>query len=171
MDDFLTKPVDVEALRSTLQRWVDNPSAHQSDARPDEVAVLIEVPAVDPDVLDPARLDELLDLDPGDPSMVLRFIGRFGANARTTVSGMREAKEAGAAYELGRLAHALKGSAANLGAHRLAALCKEVEFLGDDGVLAQDAELERVAQEVDAAASALEEFAAGLSVGAGDQRG
>ena len=88
--------------------------------------------------------------------MVLRFIGRFGANARTTVSGMREANEAGAAYELGRLAHALKGSAANLGAHRLAALCKEVEFLGDDGVLAQDAELERVAQEVDAAASALE---------------
>jgi PAS domain S-box-containing protein len=177
MDDFLTKPIDVDGLRRALQTWTGGvgrlsrgeelrPSA---DARPSGQPA-DGVPAVDPEVLDPDRLRELLDLEPGDPSLLLRFIGRFGSTARGTLTSMREAHGAGTASELGRLAHGLKGSAANLGAHRLAAACRDIELLADEGGLADGDDLAHVAQEVDTAASALEAFAAGLSVGLGADR-
>jgi CheY-like chemotaxis protein/HPt (histidine-containing phosphotransfer) domain-containing protein len=161
MDDFLTKPVDVRALQETLRRWVQGATSDTDGAEAGETAVGT-TPRVDPSVLDPARLEELLDLDPGDPSLLLRFIGRFGTNAREAVDGMRGALEAGEAHRLGRLAHGLKGSSANLGAHRLAELCKEVELMGEGGVLATEAQLDGVAAEVEAAAAALEGFAAAL---------
>jgi HPt (histidine-containing phosphotransfer) domain-containing protein len=161
MDDFLTKPVDVRALQETLRRWVQGATSDTDGAEAGETAVGT-TPRVDPSVLDPARLEELLDLDPGDPSLLLRFIGRFGANAREAVDGMRGALEAGEAHRLGRVAHGLKGSSANLGAHRLAELCKEVELMGEGGVLATQAQLDGVAAEVEAAAAALEGFAAAL---------
>ena len=74
----------------------------------------------DTSVLEPVPAGELLDLDPGDPSMLLRFIDRFGPNARATLAGMREAREAGTPTSSAGYAHALKGSASNLGATRLA---------------------------------------------------
>ena len=72
---------------------------------------------------------------------------------------MREAREAEAPHELGRFAHALKGSAANLGATRLAELCKEVEDLGEDGVVVDQPALVGVERALDAAVKALESFA------------
>jgi HPt (histidine-containing phosphotransfer) domain-containing protein len=72
---------------------------------------------------------------------------------------MREAREAGTPAELGRFAHALKGSAANLGATHLAALCKEVEDLGEDGVVVEQPALVGVERALDAAVKALEAFA------------
>lgn len=157
MDDFLTKPVDVTLLRETLDRWVPTSGeTHVDEGAPDtrRLAAL-----ADTTVLDPDRLEELLDLDPGDPSMLLRFIDRFGPNARGTLAGMREAREAGTPHELGRFAHALKGSAANLGATHLAALCKEVEDLGEDGVVVEQPALVGVERALDAAVKALEAFA------------
>ncbi|NYG07092.1 hypothetical protein BJ986_001579 [Phycicoccus badiiscoriae] len=160
MDDFLTKPVDVGLLRDTMERWVPVAGDHTHD--PDATDSRRLAALADTTVLDPSRLEELLDLDPGDPSMLLRFIDRFGPNARATLATMREHRDAGAAHELGRAAHGLKGSAANLGATRLAALCAEVEHLGDDGVTVDQPALVGVERELDAAVRALEKFAVTL---------
>ncbi|GAA2167499.1 response regulator [Pedococcus bigeumensis] len=157
MDDFLTKPVDVTLLRETLDRWVPTSGETVVDDESPDTRRLASL--ADTTVLDPSRLEELLDLDPGDPSMLLRFIDRFGPNARATLAGMREAREAGTAPELGRAAHALKGSAANLGATRLATLCKEVEDLGEEGVVVEQPALVAVERALDAAVKALESFA------------
>jgi PAS domain S-box-containing protein len=157
MDDFLTKPVDVTLLRETLERWV--PASGEAAVEEDAPDSRRLAALADTTVLDPSRLEELLDLDPGDPTMLLRFIDRFGPNARATLAGMREAREAGKAHDLGRAAHALKGSAANLGATRLAELCKEVEDLGDDGVVVEQPALVGVERALDAAVKALESFA------------
>ncbi|WP_304650412.1 response regulator [Nostocoides sp. HKS02] len=165
MDDFLTKPVDVAALRATMRRWV--PAGEGADYPTGADRADGAAPGVDSDVLDSARLDELLDLDPGDPTLLLRFIGRFGSNARHTLEEMRCAHQDGTAYELGRLAHALKGSAANLGAHRLADRCREIELLGDEGGVPGQAVIDRLAVEVDTAATALEAFAAELAAAEG----
>ena len=158
MDDFLTKPVDVTLLREALDRWVPTSGVPEIDEEEAPYGRRLAALA-DTSVLDPARLEELLDLDPGDPSMLLRFIDRFGPNARATLAGMREAREAGAAHELGRAAHALKGSASNLGATHLASLCKEVEDLGEDGVVVEQPTLVGVERALDAAVKALESFA------------
>jgi HPt (histidine-containing phosphotransfer) domain-containing protein len=116
-------------------------------------------------VLDAARLGELLELDPDDPSLLLRFIDRFSDNARQTLAGMREAHGAGDRTALGRLAHSLKGSAANLGAPALAELCRAVEHASDDDQPLPPGTLDQVGREVERAAAALGRFAAGLRPG------
>jgi HPt (histidine-containing phosphotransfer) domain-containing protein len=94
--------------------------------------------------------------------MLLRFIDRFGGNARQTLASMQESRLAGRAHDLGRAAHSLKGSSANLGAARLAELCQTVEHLGEDGVVAEAEALVGVEQALDAAVGALEDFAVTL---------
>ena len=167
MDDFLTKPIDVSLLASTLRRWTGTDSAPRSAAVRGTGSAAAgprsgSAPAVDDGVLDLRRLEELLDLDPGDPSMLLRFIGRFGAGSRQRVAEMREAGSDGNAEGQGRIGHALKGTAANLGAVVLADVCRQVEDLGAAGQLADEALVARVEDEVDRATRALEEFAAQL---------
>ncbi len=158
MDDFLTKPVDVTLLRETLDRWVPVEGEHDRDEDSPDGRRLAKL--ADSRVLDADRLEELLDLDPGDPTMLLRFIDRFGPNSRATLAAMREHRAAGSGPELGRAAHALKGSAANLGAFRLAELCKDVEHRADDGEVVDQPALVAVERELDAAVAALESFAA-----------
>ena len=168
MDDFLTKPVDVGLLRSTLARWVQ-PAAEVPQEAPEGTAGVALPPLADEvgaRVLDRDRLEELLDLDPGDPSMLLRFIDRFGTNSGQTMQQLVASRDTGAAHDMGRAAHSLKGSSANLGATALAALCKEVEDLGDQGELVDDQVLERLAQERERAVSALEGVAESLRRGA-----
>ncbi|TPG16867.1 PAS domain-containing hybrid sensor histidine kinase/response regulator [Pedococcus bigeumensis] len=160
MDDFLTKPVDVTLLRETLDRWVPADGGHGTEAEATSSRRLAA--RADTTVLDPSRLEELLDLDPGDPTMLLRFIDRFGPNARATLATMRDHRVAGAAHELSRAAHGLKGSAANLGAARLAELCADVEHQGEDGVVVDQPALVAVERALDAAVRALESFAVTL---------
>jgi CheY-like chemotaxis protein/HPt (histidine-containing phosphotransfer) domain-containing protein len=160
MDDFLTKPVDVTLLRETLDRWVPADGIHGTEVDATNSRRLAA--RADTTVLDPSRLEELLDLDPGDPTMLLRFIDRFGPNARATLATMRDHRVAGAAHELSRAAHGLKGSAANLGAARLAELCAQVEHQGEDGVVVDQPALVAVERALDAAVRALESFAVTL---------
>jgi PAS domain S-box-containing protein len=160
MDDFLTKPVDVALLRETLDRWVPNETQHEVDeGAPDSRRLAL---LADSRVLDTDRLEELLDLDPGDPTMLLRFIDRFGPNSRATLAAMRDHRAAGSSHELSRAAHALKGSAANLGAARLAEVCKDVEHRADDGEVVDQPTLVAVERALDAAVAALGSFAATL---------
>ena len=172
MDDFLTKPVDVALLRSTLAHWVRSRTdevtagattdlrwtegADEADEATDQVA---------DEVLDHDRLGELMQLTPGDPAMVLRFIDRFATNSSQTMQALEQARDTGRAQEMGRAAHSLKGSSANLGAAALATLCKEVEVLGDQGQLVDDEVLERLARERDRAVSALQGYAESLRRG------
>lgn len=159
MDDFLTKPIDVALLASTLQRWTG-----AARVRPSQRVALAQTESssvTEPTaVLDDRRLAELRDLEPEDPSLLLRFIDRFGEGARKRVTDLRTAHTEGDAENQGRIAHGLKGSASNLGAAVLAEVCKQVEDLGAAGRLADEALVARVEDEVDRATRALEGYAA-----------
>ncbi|MGA8978410.1 MAG: response regulator [Pedococcus sp.] len=168
MDDFLTKPVDVALLRSTLAHWVRSRAHEVTQEVTDQVAEEATDEATDQvadEVLDHDRLGELMQLTPGDPAMVLRFIDRFALNSSQTMQALEQARDTGRAQEMGRAAHSLKGSSANLGAAALATLCKEVEVLGDQGQLVDDEVLERLARERDRAVSALQGYAESLRRG------
>ena len=107
MDDFLTKPVDLEHLTRTLARWFAGEGA-----------------------LDLARLDLLRDMDPDDTTYLERVTGRFEESTRTAAEDLRSAVEAGDAAALRAHAHKLAGSAANLGALEVATLARQLEALG-----------------------------------------
>jgi PAS domain S-box-containing protein len=124
MDDFLTKPVDPQALGAMLQRWVHD--AEDGRQVPTQVR--------DGDgVLDLDRLDMLRDLDPTSTAYLDRAIANFVARGPESVGTIRRAVVDGNAEALTQAAHRLKGSALNLGMPAVGHLAYELEMLGDGG--------------------------------------
>jgi HPt (histidine-containing phosphotransfer) domain-containing protein len=63
----------------------------------------------------------------GSRDFVLALIAQFLEEAATHVDAIVDAARAGDAGRLARTAHSLKGSSLVMGAHRLAALCADLE--------------------------------------------
>jgi CheY-like chemotaxis protein len=116
MDDYLSKPVRLEALLKLVGKW---------DAVLDGKTILSLTETAGDDA--PAFLSELVDIYLQDSSLRLTAI-------HNAVSG-------GDAAGLAAAAHALKGASANLGARRVEALCRRLEGLGRAGALEGAAEL------------------------------
>jgi two-component system, sensor histidine kinase and response regulator len=76
-----------------------------------------------PDAIDPAALDEILAMTGGDREFVASVIEEYLSDSAALVGGLRGAEGA----ELRRMAHSLKSTSASVGAHRLAAVCLELE--------------------------------------------
>ena len=133
MDDFLTKPVDLSALRAVLGRWVHDDGDHgpvpQHDTEADKREKTMTAG------LDVTRLDELRDLDPGDTRYLDRAIGNFVANTPTTMAAIREAYEKGDPDTLRQLSHKLAGGALNLGVTGAGQIAQQIELVADTGSL------------------------------------
>ena len=71
--------------------------------------------------------------------LIQRAIDHFVEDATATVETLRDQLGAGDGGALRSAAHRLKGSAANLGAARVAELALEVELLAEDSRLAEAA--------------------------------
>ncbi len=124
MDDYLAKPFSQEQLRELLERWVQARCAEATSAdtvHPGEVVV--EGP-----VLDPAALDAIRELQrPGQPQLVARIVGAYHEESPRLLSELRRAAQAQDLDAIARAAHSLRSSSANLGAARIAVLCKQLE--------------------------------------------
>ncbi len=125
MDDFLTKPVNPDALGAMLRRWLSG------DASATPAAGVAQAPAEG--VLDQDRLDMLRDLDPGSTGYLDKAIGNFVARVPESVHAIRTAIAAKDHAALTYAAHRLKGSALNLGLPAVGHLTYELEMLGDTG--------------------------------------
>ncbi len=106
--------------------------------------------------IDFSILDDLRSLqDEGEPDLVAEVVQLFLDDSPRRVIAIRAAAVAGDASQLGKAAHGLKGSAANVGAVRLRALCERLEHMGKAGHTAIGAplvdELEREYARVQAA--------------------
>jgi two-component system, sensor histidine kinase and response regulator len=85
--------------------------------------------------LDPGTLDGLRELSRGGRDVLGKLAGIYARNARTMLDELRSAADADDAERVMRAAHTLKGSSANIGALRLAGLCKDVEAIGRRGTV------------------------------------
>jgi CheY-like chemotaxis protein/HPt (histidine-containing phosphotransfer) domain-containing protein len=143
MDDYISKPVEVGALAATLKRWVEGADATRGAQREGGRSTAT--------ALDQKRLSELRSLQlEGQPDVLDELVRPFLDEAPTQVAAIRGAVDARDAGTLKQAAHALKGSSANLGAPRLAALCDELEGLGRSGDLMPAAEItSRLESELD----------------------
>jgi len=119
----------------------------------------------DPEALDHTVIAQLRGLEsPSRPNFLRSLVDRYIHSTDGHMSEMRDAVTMGDAERLRLSAHSFKGSSLNLGAHRLAAVCAELEERGrerklnisTEGLLAKAAyELEhakialRVAQDGD----------------------
>ena len=133
MDDYLAKPFSRDQLRELLLRWLQPRADDEgtgAGAHGGEVAV--EGP-----VLDPAALEAIRELQrPGQPQLVARIVGAYHEESPRLLSELKRAAQAQDGDALARAAHSLRSSSANLGASRLAVLCKQIESSARDQRLA-----------------------------------
>jgi HPt (histidine-containing phosphotransfer) domain-containing protein len=117
MDDFLRKPVDLELLQRAL-----------ADGHPAAEAGGFSVePSAQVEDLDPEIWGRLATLDGGHGELRRELVTLFSRTARESLGRIHAAFEAGDLEALGKAAHGLKGSAANLGGARLSVACAAVE--------------------------------------------
>jgi two-component system, sensor histidine kinase and response regulator len=113
----------------------------------------------EPDVIDRATLESLLETVGGDADFLGEMIDAYFEDTPQLLEAMRRALATASPVELRRAAHSLKSNSTNFGALALAGLCKDLEERGSSGALdgaaalvAQvEAEYERVKLALDAA--------------------
>jgi len=156
MDGFLAKPMVAGELDATLARWA--PVAAVPGTRPDPVAYPDE-PA--PDVLDATILRDLGALDRrAGAGQIAALVDRFATDAATRVRALRDAVQVGDGAETARIAHALRGSSATVGAFLVAERCARIE-MSDTPVRTALAELPGLDADLAAASAALRAAFAG----------
>jgi HPt (histidine-containing phosphotransfer) domain-containing protein len=81
-------------------------------------------------------LESIISLDPENGAGLLsRLIGIYENNSAELLQSIQASFEAGDAIALSKAAHALKSSSGNVGAERLAKLCKGIELAARNGDL------------------------------------
>ena len=136
MDGFLAKPYTLAQLQGTLSGWLATAPADPGPLQPDVH------PAARPaagarhaaPASNPRSIDTLRELDaPGSQTLVSQLVNVFLASADTQLAQLDTAAADGQAKTLGKLAHAMKSSAANLGADALSACYLELERCAREG--------------------------------------
>jgi CheY-like chemotaxis protein/HPt (histidine-containing phosphotransfer) domain-containing protein len=138
MDGFVAKPFTLASLAAALEPWLAT-----ADASPPRSPARAPRPEMSPATagaaIDRAAVATLLDLD--DSGELLReVVTGFLQTADAGLAEVRAALVAGSTQGLSRPAHALKSSAANVGARVLSALYGDIERraragrMGDMGV-------------------------------------
>ena len=148
MDDFLTKPIRIEALVAALQACAP--------------AAVPDPPGGAASPLDPRRIAGLRALRRRDGSDMARHVVQlFLDTTPALLARLREAAARGEAQGLAALAHELSGSARAVGAEPLAALAGVLEAAARDGRAAEPAVLDRLEAEL----ARVQAAAAGLARG------
>ncbi len=132
MQDFLPKPIRMDDLSSVLARYaLAKPTATATTWAEQAGSSIISdhalVPAQVSNLIDPTRLAQLLAFDDAQRSMTSQVIQLFSSDAIGRVHAMAQAVIVQDAAELEQIAHALAGSAANVGANLLAHACIQLE--------------------------------------------
>ncbi len=92
--------------------------------------------------LDTAVIESLRQLTPpGEPDVLKEVLQLFLDDVPGRIERLRTAWQGGNAVEVQRAAHSLKGSAGNIGAHALHAICHQLDELGRSGDLAEAEDL------------------------------
>jgi HPt (histidine-containing phosphotransfer) domain-containing protein len=126
------------------------------DAEPETTGSVRHMTTRPHDVLDPAVVSELQTLArAGDPHLLERLGASFARDAPRRLQALRTAVAAGDADTAMFAIHALRGSAATLGATEVAAMCRRIENapapIAADRIEPLIAELERTAIRAEAA--------------------
>jgi len=137
MDDFMSKPVDPQALVATVARWLPGRNGGAADAQAPNRA--IDAPtsikaAGDPTMVDLSILSRSVA---GDAQKVRRYAGMFVNDMPETLAELQATWAQGDLPKLADIGHRWKSSSMLVGALGLAALCQTLEGFRFDGTLEQ----------------------------------
>jgi CheY-like chemotaxis protein len=136
MNDFLSKPIDLEAFFRTLAKWM--PEARNADGAANDTTVHSADRCGNDSgaagcgnnatVIDLSALEGLLK--DNDPARIRKMASLFVKEARDTLREIEVARQDRNMAELGRLGERLKTSCAMSGASKLAELCATLQQAG-----------------------------------------
>ncbi len=128
MNDYISKPVNLQTLREVLERWLTG-SARESvsnSADPDNASPENEEASpLDMNIF--ASLRELQD--ESAPTFLHDLVDAYLKSAPPLIEAMHEAIRQSDAQALHKAAHSLKGNSASLGIRSVAAICLEIETI------------------------------------------
>lgn len=130
MDDYLSKPVMLGELKAVLDRWIHGGPAKDASSDPGQRKDASSLP------IDPSRIEELEALSgPGEKNGFEVLAEIFLEDAPRRLSDIRGHLSDGDHSEVKAGIHALRGSAASLGAATLAGYCNDIELMSTTGSL------------------------------------
>jgi CheY-like chemotaxis protein/HPt (histidine-containing phosphotransfer) domain-containing protein len=114
MDDFMSKPIRPQTLHETLQRWLRESDfvASSADGERDEMRAVQEV------------------FGDGFGELVALFL----QDSPNRIGSLRQAMQEQNQIAIGKVAHAMAGSCASIGASTLSNLCKSLEMESKSGI-------------------------------------
>ena len=119
MDEYLAKPVRIQALDATLRRWMARPGPSPPVRSPETGEPVAS--ALPPD--HPLRVLEAQ----GRGRVVVEIIDLFLQTTPMRLDALRQVLARGDAESLASVAHGLKGAALQLGSRGMAALCARIQ--------------------------------------------
>jgi PAS domain S-box-containing protein len=139
-DDYVSKPIRTSELLAAMDRLRNPQAGPRPAARP----------AADSPVSRALDLAAALERVEGDRELLEELVRIFAGECPNNLAEIRRALDAADAPLLERLAHTMKGAAANLGAKRLSAAAFELEKQARSGGLKNAAELiDNLKREID----------------------
>ena len=132
MDDYLTKPLDFDAVRAMLEKTAAlrkgvGVVARESRSESEEPIQDPTLAASNPSVIDWARLDELRSYDTPDGEMVRGLVTSFIHETSAKMLSLRSGAGVRDAETVRASAHAIKGAALNVGAITVADHARRIE--------------------------------------------
>jgi signal transduction histidine kinase/DNA-binding response OmpR family regulator/HPt (histidine-containing phosphotransfer) domain-containing protein len=138
MDDYIAKPVEQEAFAAALKKWLTgkrNPAAGNEQPADTVTGAAPSLPDV-PAALDPKVVARLRGLAAEtEPSLLAQIYVSFHNEGIQRIGALRQCASAGDVMALRKVAHALKGASANVGAWRMADIARQLQMLDEAGPL------------------------------------
>jgi CheY-like chemotaxis protein/HPt (histidine-containing phosphotransfer) domain-containing protein len=168
MDDYLSKPVRPEDIRTVIEKWaakaamVDTPAAPAPEATASVITsgaqsealtangasaaaapTKLEEPSREP----PVDMDRLLDFTDGDPENLRELVTLYLEQTSGQLKQLEAAVQAANAPEVRRVAHSCAGASATCGMRHLVPSLRELERMGFEAQLEGAAQLCRAAND------------------------
>jgi CheY-like chemotaxis protein/HPt (histidine-containing phosphotransfer) domain-containing protein len=143
MDDYLSKPVRPEDIRSAVERWAlaakaNAPTPSQTETTTSDTEFQMQTPPVD--------MERLLDFSDGSADNLRELITLYVKQTAEQLEQLAVAAQAGSAPDVRRLAHSCAGASSTCGMVRIVPLLREMERQGEEKNLVNVVELCRQAR-------------------------
>ena len=126
MDDYLSKPIDQDALGAMIERWAEYTTKPQIKLNQSEVSPHSELPALN---LDETPLDfkRLNAISRGKVTFQQQLVKSFIKNAQPGLEQIRNALQVNDCATIEQQAHRIKGASANVGVRLMPEVAAQLE--------------------------------------------